>query len=119
LLEARALDIAQPDVCAAGGFTACRHIATLALAHGVQVNPHVWGSSVGQAASLHLICALPAANPSLFADEPVFEYDCSSHPFRETLVERPLRQRGGWLELPAAPGLGIEVDRKALERFRA
>jgi L-alanine-DL-glutamate epimerase-like enolase superfamily enzyme len=30
-----------------------------------------------------------------------------------------LRQRGGWLELPAAPGLGIEVDRKALERFRA
>jgi D-galactarolactone cycloisomerase len=106
-------------VCAAGGFTACRHIAALALAHGVQVNPHVWGSSVGQAASLHLICALPAANPSLFADEPVFEYDCSSHPFRETLVERPLRQRGGWLELPAAPGLGIEVDRKALERFRA
>jgi D-galactarolactone cycloisomerase len=119
LLEARAVDIAQPDVCAAGGFTACRHIATLALAHGVQVNPHVWGSSVGQAASLHLICALPAANPSLFADEPVFEHDCSSHPFREQLVDRPLRQRGGWLELPAAPGLGIEVDRKALERFRA
>jgi len=119
LLEARAVDIAQPDVCAAGGFTACRHIATLALAHGVQVNPHVWGSSVGQAASLHLICALPAANPSLFADEPVFEYDCSSHPFREALVDRPLRQRGGWLELPAAPGLGIEVDREALERLRA
>ena len=119
LLEARAVDIAQPDVCAAGGFTACRHIATLALAHGVQVNPHVWGSSVGQAASLHLICALPAANPSLFADEPVFEYDCSSHPFREALVDRPLRQRGGWLELPAAPGLGIEVDRKALGRLRA
>jgi D-galactarolactone cycloisomerase len=38
LLDARAVDIAQPDVCAAGGFTACRHIAALALAHGVQVN---------------------------------------------------------------------------------
>ncbi|MGH8720699.1 MAG: mandelate racemase/muconate lactonizing enzyme family protein [Burkholderiales bacterium] len=119
LLEARAVDIAQPDVCAAGGFTACRHIAALALAHGVQVNPHVWGSSVGQAASLHLIGALPLANPSLFADEPVFEYDCSAHPFREQLVDRPLRQRGGWLELPTAPGLGIEVERGALERFRA
>jgi len=119
LLEARAVDIAQPDVCAAGGFTACRHIAALALAHGVQVNPHVWGSSVGQAASLHLICALPVANPSLFAEEPVFEYDCSSHPFREALIDEPLRQREGWLARPAGPGLGIEIDRKALERFRA
>ncbi|HEU4644250.1 MAG TPA: mandelate racemase/muconate lactonizing enzyme family protein [Burkholderiales bacterium] len=119
LLEARAVDIAQPDVCAAGGFTACRHIAALALAHGVQVNPHVWGSSVGQAASLHLICALPVANPSLFAEEPVFEYDCSSHPFREALVDEPLRQREGWLARPEGPGLGIEIDRKALERFRA
>ncbi len=90
LLDARAVDIAQPDVCAAGGFTACRHIA-----------------------------ALPLANPSLHADEPVFEYDCSAHPFRERLVDSPLRQQDGWLELPAGPGLGIEVDRGALERFRA
>lgn len=119
LLEARALDIAQPDVCAAGGFTACRHIAALALAHGVQVNPHVWGSSVGQVASLHLICALPAANHALFADEPVFEYDCSSHPFREALIDKPLRHQEGWLARPAGAGLGIEIDRKALERFRA
>jgi D-galactarolactone cycloisomerase len=119
LLEARAVDIAQPDVCAAGGFTACRHIAALALAHGVQVNPHVWGSSVGQVASLHLICALPVANPSLFADAPLFEYDCSSHPFRESLIDKPLRQRDGWLARPEGAGLGIEVDRKALERFRA
>jgi D-galactarolactone cycloisomerase len=119
LFEARAVDIAQPDVCAAGGFTACRHVAALALAHGVQVNPHVWGSSVGQVASLHLIAALPVANPSLFADEPIFEYDCSAHPFRESLIDKPLRHRDGWLALPEGPGLGIDVDRKALERFRA
>jgi len=119
LFEARAVDIAQPDVCASGGFTACRHVAALALAHGVQVNPHVWGSSVGQVASLHLIAALPVSNPSLFADEPIFEYDCSAHPFRESLIDKPLRHQGGWLALPEGPGLGIEVDRKALERFRA
>jgi len=119
LFEARAVDIAQPDVCASGGFTACRHVAALALAHGVQVNPHVWGSSVGQVASLHLIASLPVANPSLFADEPIFEYDCSAHPFRESLIDKPLRHRDGWLALPEGPGLGIEVDRKALERFRA
>ncbi len=119
LFEARAVDVAQPDLCAAGGYTACKHIAAIALAHGVQVNPHVWGSSVGQVASLHLICALPVANPSLFAAEPIFEYDCSSHPFREALIDRPLHQRGGWLTLPGGPGLGIEVSREALQRFAA
>ena len=58
-------------------------------------------------------------NPSLHAEEPVFEYDCSAHPFREHLVDMPLRQRDGWLERPDRPGLGIEVDRGALERYRA
>jgi len=38
LFAARAVDIAQPDLCIAGGFTACRHIVALAHAHGVQVN---------------------------------------------------------------------------------
>jgi D-galactarolactone cycloisomerase len=66
-----------------------------------------------------LICALPLSNPSLYAAEPIFEYDCSSHPFRETLINRPLRQRDGWLKLPGGPGLGIEVSREALKRFAA
>ena len=55
LLARRCIDIAQPDLCAAGGFSGCRHIVALAHAHGVQVNPHVWGSAVGQAASLQLV----------------------------------------------------------------
>ena len=60
------VDIAQPDLCIAGGFTACRHIVALAHAHGVQVNPHVWASAVGQAASLQFIASIPVANHSLF-----------------------------------------------------
>ena len=117
LLEARAVDVVQPDVAAAGGFTACRHIATLAHAHGVAVNPHVWGSAIGQAASLQLIAALPVAHPSLFAAEPIFEYDQSAHPFRRELVLRPLEMRDGWLDVPDGPGLGIEVNRDVLDRF--
>jgi D-galactarolactone cycloisomerase len=118
LLAQRCVDIAQPDIGSAGGFTACRHIAALAHAHGVQVNPHVWGSAIAQAASLHLIAAVPVAHHSVFAQEPIFEYDRSSHPFREQLVARPLEQRDGWLELPSRPGLGVEVDRGVLQRYR-
>jgi D-galactarolactone cycloisomerase len=118
LLGQRCVDVAQPDIASAGGFTACRHIAAMAHAHGVQVNPHVWGSAIAQAASLQLIAALPAAHHSLFAQEPIFEYDRSSHPFRQQLVREPLESRDGWLEVPSLPGIGVEVDRAVLERYR-
>ena len=119
LLASRGLDIAQPDICIAGGFTGCRHIVALAHAHGVQVNPHVWASAVGQAASLQLIASIPVANHALFPKDILLEFDTSSHPFREHLTDMPLRQREGWVEIPRKPGLGIEVDRKVLEKHSA
>ncbi len=119
LFARRAVDIAQPDICAAGGFTGCRHIAVLAHAHGVQLNPHVWGSAVGQAASLQLIAALPVAHHSLYAQQPLLEFDTSSHPFREHLTDTPLRHKDGWVEVPQRPGLGIEVSREVLKKYAA
>ena len=119
LLAHRAIDIAQPDLCIAGGFTGCRHIVALAHAHGVQVNPHVWASAVGQAASLQFIAAIPVANHSLFPTDILLEFDTSSHPFRNELTDMPLSQRGGWVEIPQKPGLGIEVNRKVIEKYCA
>ena len=119
LFACRGLDIAQPDLCIAGGFTGCRHIVALAHAHGVQVNPHVWASAVGQAASLQLIAAIPHAHHALFAKDLLLEFDTSSHPFREHLTDVPLRQKQGWVEIPQKPGLGIEVDRKTIEKYSA
>ena len=83
----------------------------------MQVNPHVWASAIGQAASLQLLAALPVANHALFASEPLLEFDTSSHPFREHLTDAPLRQQDGWVEIPQRPGLGIEVSRATLERY--
>jgi D-galactarolactone cycloisomerase len=117
LFSRRAVDVAQPDICIAGGFTGCRHIIALAHAHGVQVNPHVWGSAVGQAASLQLIAATPLASHALFAKEPLLEFDTSSHPFREHLTDSPLRQREGWVDIPQKPGLGIEVSKEVLKKY--
>jgi len=120
LLGADALDVAQPDVGSCGGITALRHITALAQSHGVAVNPHVWGSAIAQAASLQVIAALPPAHHALFAQQPVLEYDRSSHPFREQLVAEPLRQQAdGWVDIPSRPGLGVQVNRDVLERYRA
>ena len=119
LFGAHALDIAQPDLCCVGGFTAAKHVVALAHAHGVQVNPHVWGSAIGQAASLQWIAAIPLAHHALFAEAPIFEYDTSAHPFRGDLVKEPVLHKDGWIEVPKRPGIGVEVNRAVLERYAA
>jgi D-galactarolactone cycloisomerase len=118
LLGAGAVDIAQPDIGSCGGISAARHIMALAQSHGVQVNPHVWGSAIAQAASLHVIAAVPVAHHSLYPQEPVLEYDRSSHPFRQQLIREPIQQEDGWVAIPQKPGLGIEVDRATIDRYR-
>jgi D-galactarolactone cycloisomerase len=117
-LASGGVDVAQPDLGSCGGISAGRHIVAIAQSHGVQVNPHVWGSAIAQAASLQFIAAVPAAHHSLFAQEPILEYDRSSHPFRQHLITRPIQQVDGWVPIPAGPGLGVEVDRSVLEKFR-
>jgi D-galactarolactone cycloisomerase len=118
-LDAGAVDVAQPDLGSCGGISAARHIVAIAQSHGVQVNPHVWGSAIAQAASLQLLAALPVAHHSLFAQEPILEFDRSSHPFRVQLITRPIQQVAGWVEVPSGPGLGVEIDRSVLEKYRA
>jgi D-galactarolactone cycloisomerase len=119
LLGAGAVDVAQPDLGSCGGISAGRHIVAIAQSHGVQVNPHVWGSAIAQAASLQLLAAVPVAHHSLFAQEPILEFDRSSHPFRLQLITKPIEQVNGWVEIPTGPGLGVEVDRSVLEKYRA
>lgn len=35
------------------------------------------------------------------------------------VLREPIVQRQGWVDIPTGPGLGIEIDRAALDRFRA
>ena len=77
----------------------------------------LYRGAVAQAAAVQYLAALPVAHHSLFATQPVLEYDRSAHPFRQQLVTRPLQMLDGWVDVPDAPGLGIEVDRQVLQRF--
>ena len=118
LFEGACVDIAQPDIGSCGGFTAARHITALAQAKGVEINPHVWGSAVAQAASLHLIASLPNTHHSLFARQPILEYDQSSHPFRRELTRHPIQMQDGFVQINDAPGLGIEIRKDTLAHYR-
>ncbi|MCK1349590.1 mandelate racemase/muconate lactonizing enzyme family protein [Bradyrhizobium sp. CW7] len=120
LFVSRALDIAQPDVCAAGGLSECKKIADMAEAFGVRYNPHVWGTGLAMAASLHLLAVLPSHTPSALRPiEPMLEFDRTEHPIREAILTEPIEHTRGVVRVPEGAGLGIEIDRKALARFSA
>lgn len=118
LLVSRAMDIIQPDICAAGGISECKKIADMAEAFGVRYNPHVWGTGIAIAASLQLLAVLPAHSPhALTPIDPMLEFDRTEHPIRQAILQQPIEHVGGVVRIPDGPGLGIEVDRKALKRF--
>ncbi len=120
LFASHALDIVQPDTCAAGGLSECRKIADMAEAFGVRYNPHVWGTGIALAASLQLLAVLPPHTPhSLAPIEPILEFDRTEHPIRQAILRTPIEHRTGMVSVPTGPGLGIDIDREALARFAA
>lgn len=113
-----ALDIYQPDLCSSGGFTECKKIAALCQAYNTMLIPHVWGSGIGLAASLQFIATLPATPLRSAPQEMLLEYDQSSHPFRLDLIRDKIVFRDGYVQVPDAPGIGVEVDRDILNQYR-
>lgn len=118
-ISRRAVDILQPDICSAGGFTECRKISALAQAWHLPIVPHVWASGIGLAASLQFLATLPPAPLALHPVEPMLEYDQSAHPFRQDLIHGAITMKDGMVRIPDGPGLGVEINRDVLERYRA
>ena len=117
MTQERALDIIQPDVCVCGGFTEFRKISAMASANHVRVIPHMFGTAIRLAATLHLLAALP---DSPRAHEPfpaLLEYDMSENALRTELAREPIRHSGGIVAVPQGPGLGIEIDREVLQKY--
>lgn len=117
VLAARAVDLLQPDICAVGGLSEAKKVADMGAAFGVRCVPHVWGTGVGLAAALQLLAVLPHNPPRHTPTEPLLEFDRSEHPFRQAVLTAPIEHEGGIVRVPDGPGLGIDIDRNALERF--
>jgi D-galactarolactone cycloisomerase len=117
MIQERVLDIIQPDVCVCGGFTEFRKIAAMASANHVRVIPHMFGTSIRLAATLHLLAALPDTPRALEPFPTLLEYDMSENALRTELAREPIRHADGIVAVPQGPGLGIEIDREVLRRY--
>jgi galactonate dehydratase len=115
LISSRAVGLIQPDVARSGGISETRNIASLAQACHVGYAPHVGASgAVCAAASLHLAAAMP--------NFVTFECMVFRNPLRERLTKAPVADPNALVDstvaVPTGPGLGVEIDFDAMERYR-
>jgi L-alanine-DL-glutamate epimerase-like enolase superfamily enzyme len=88
-------------------------VAQIATDRGRLVIPHCWKTGIGIAASAHL--------SAICSNSPFIEYlpaALSESPLRKELVQDELTMIDGKIPLPQKPGLGVELNRESLERFK-
>ena len=103
LIEARAVDVLQPDVAIAGGITETLRIAALAATHGHTLAPHLWGGAVLFASGLHLAVATPCVT--------LLEFSRGDNPLLHDLLEEPFELVDGFIVPSDRPGLGVTLRR--------
>ena len=116
-MDRGAFDIIQPDVSLCGGIGEVLFIAELAALSGVRCIPHCWGGAILIAATLHLLAILPDPHWGFETDTPMLEWDRSENPWRTDIVSQPFVVKEGSMAVPTVPGLGVEVDEKAIQRY--
>jgi len=110
LLEKRAADILNPDVACVGGILELKEIAAMAEPYLVAISPHNYNSTlVALAATVHASAVMP--------NFIITEYFLPFVEFCDRISPNQLKPRKGYIELPTAPGLGVDVDEEALKRF--
>jgi L-alanine-DL-glutamate epimerase-like enolase superfamily enzyme len=105
--------VVQPDVGRVGGFTEAKRVCNLAEQRGLTIVPHLWKSGISIAAAAHLAATTPNCAFIEFLPDSL----CESS-LRRELVSNELRMVDGEIALPKLPGLGVDLNRKALERFK-
>lgn len=82
----------------------------MALAHNTTVIPHAWSSGIVIAASLHFIASQPNSD--------LLEYCVWDTPIRKEMLKQDFTLKDGYVDVPKGPGLGIEIDDEAIEKYR-
>ncbi len=111
LIERGKVDVIQPDLSRCGGVSQARKILWEAQRAGVDICPHAWLTDLLTSAALHVNACLVR---SLF-----LEYNVSDSPMLREIIRNPVQMdTDGTIAVPQGPGLGVEIDEKAVEKFR-
>lgn len=111
VLEA-GIAVVQPDISHAGGISEVRRIGDLASVYGALLAPHCPLGPVALAASLQVAFALPNFLIQEYAGD--IHYNTSGDGWDDIVDAHAIRPVQGFIECPTAPGLGIDVDERAV-----
>ena len=118
LVDRRAVAVLQPDLSLCGGFWQGRCIAMMTTLEHLRLSPHVWGSGIGLAAAVQYVAALPSyPHADNVPKPPLVEYDVGTNPLRAEILRSPLQAIDGSIAVSDEPGLGIEIDWDAVDRY--
>ncbi len=113
LMDRGKVQVVQPDMGRVGGLTEAKRVCDLAAQRGLTVVPHLWKTGISIAAAAHLAVTAPHCAFIEFLPAKL----CESA-LRKELVTDELQMVDGVIPLPKRPGLGVEFNRDALERFK-
>jgi L-alanine-DL-glutamate epimerase-like enolase superfamily enzyme len=83
-----------------GGIWETKKIATLAEVYNAQVAPHLYAGPIEWAANVQLAATLPN----------ILMCETIETPFHDALIKSSIKIENGYIPVPTAPGLGIDVD---------
>ncbi len=109
IIETRAVDVVQPDVCYLGGLARTRRVAAWAEAAGLPCVPHAANRSMVMVFSLHLMAAIANAGPFL-------ECSIEETPWTRDLFDPAIEVTDGCAAVPEGPGWGVTIRPAWLER---
>jgi L-rhamnonate dehydratase len=104
------IDVVQVDL-ARSGFTEAMKITNLAADRGLPVANHAFTTYVNVAAALHWLAAV---NNALIAEYVVRQ----GANIADIVTLQKVEPRDGYLDIPQAPGLGVDLNEKAISSFR-
>ncbi len=113
LMDRGQVDVAQPDVGRVGGLTEAMRVCHMAQDRGKLIVPHCWKTGIGIAASAHMAFATSVC--------PFIEFlpaKLSDSALRRELVVEDLQLIDGAIGRPDRPGLGVELNPEAVEKFK-
>jgi galactonate dehydratase len=111
IFRARAADIINPDVSNCGGILELVYIAAQAETEAIAVSPHNYNSTtLALSATVHASAVMP--------NFIITEYFLPFEEIGAKLCPNLLKPVNGYISLPEGPGLGIEVDEKAVRAAR-
>jgi L-alanine-DL-glutamate epimerase-like enolase superfamily enzyme len=120
LMDTKAADYIQMDVCCQGGFAMGQRVFAQVQKHGLRFAFHSWGTALEVLAAAHLGICWPE-NVVEWLEYPCYANNGKKGMYPFTLADEMLRDpiqiEKGYMVVPKKPGLGIDIDERIIAKY--